>query len=249
MIGRMTAIIINLFIMTLLIFLSVSYFLQQTIQENINNLNYNAIEVVSTTGELSEELYHYVEDNINKYGDYIIKLKLEKQIKAGIYDTFYDPSVIIGRKLQKGDRLTIYLEDKKVTLFGRLINASFLGFAPEKYNEIHIKSIKTAVISKTAKNLVKGYDVITEISERQSNHNIAVYVATKRNATVGMYYGVSSHDNVESTNLYYGDSLNESKVTGNDYIYANGEFIKQVEYYPMVHVLQGQIKLIKYSQQ
>ncbi len=248
MIGRMTAIIINLFIMTILIFLSVSYFLQQTIQENINNLNYNVIEVVSTTGVLSEELYQYIEDNINKYGDYIIKLKLEKQIKAGIYDTFYDPSVIIDQKLQIGDRLTIYLEDMKLTLFGRLINASFLGFTPEKYIDIRIKSIKTAVISKTAKDLVKGYDVITDIDERQDDNNISIFVATKRNV-IGIYYGVSSHDNVESTNLYYGDSSNESEDTGVDYIFPNGEFIKQLEYYPAGHVLHGQIKLIKYFQQ
>lgn len=240
----MTAMMINLFIITYMIFIIAFYFLHQTIQEHINELNYNVTEVVSTTGVLSRDLYTYLSDQANKYGDYRIKMKLEKQIKPGIYDTFYNEAEIIDQSLRIGDRLTIYLEDQNLTLFGRLLNATLLGYSPEELFDAHIRSIKTVVVAKDARYLVKGYDVITDIADKAADDTIAILVSTKRNA-LGKYYGADSHTDVPLTNRHYGDSSDEKDITGDNYIFVDGDFIKQVEYDPST----GLVKLIKYLQQ
>ena len=244
MIGRMIATIINLSIITLIIFIIVFYFLHQTIKEEVNELNYNVMEVASTTGVFSQELYTYLSDNVNKYGNYLIKIKLEQKIKPGVYDTFFDVGEIIDKRLQIGDRLTLYLEDRDPTLFGRFINAAFMGYAPEEYIDIRIKSVKKAVIAKRAKDLVKGYDVIVDIKHRSADDAVAVWVATKSSPN-GKYYGAAAHQDVPVSNPDYGDSRDEAETTGENYIFVNGDFIKQMEYCPST----GLAKLIRYRQQ
>ncbi len=247
MIGRIISTIISVSLSVYLIFLTIFYFLHENIKGNINELNYSAVEVVSTSGVLTGDLYRYLSDSTARYGNYSIRLKLEKQIKAGVYDTFFDAGEIVGRYLEVGDRLTVYLEDKNPTLFGRLVNATLL-FNNPRHVDNNIKSIKTAIIARSAKNVVRGYDVIADIEARASNNSFssdksAIFVATKLNPS-GKYYGLTGHPYVAATNLHYGDSIDESGNTGANYIFDYGNFLKETECYP-----DGSEKLIRYIQQ
>ncbi|SHK59520.1 hypothetical protein SAMN02745912_03772 [Paramaledivibacter caminithermalis DSM 15212] len=146
MLGRTIA---NLLIITMIPFIIIlfsTYYMHVHISERINEINYNIIEVVATSGEFTNETYNTLKDSINRYGDYKIKIRYDKKIKPGIYDTYFDKADIIDQKFKIGDKITIYLEDKKLSLFGRLINAFFLGFRPENYIDVHIKSIKSCVV-------------------------------------------------------------------------------------------------------
>ncbi len=241
--GKLVSTMITLLLTTYLILLVVFYFLHENIKENVNQINYSVAETVSTSGLLSKDLYDFLYDRVNKFGNYTIKLKLEKQIKQGVYDIYFDKNDIVDKYLSIGDRLTIYLEDKNPTIFGRLINSTFLAYSPDKQSDLRIKSMKTAIIAKNAKNIVKGYNVISDISDKSLNDSIAIKVVTKLNAD-GKYYGSNSHAYVDTTNLYYGDSDDEVGNTGINYIFDNGNFEKEIEYYP-----SGMEKLISYIQQ
>ncbi|MCX7921392.1 MAG: hypothetical protein N3B21_05130 [Clostridia bacterium] len=151
MAGKIAGTVFTLFVLTFLVAIIIFYFVHTSIRAEINDINYSVTETVATTGELNEDLYNYLRDSVNRYGDYYIKLKLEQQIAAGDYDVYFDDTYILGRKLKIGDRLTIYLEDRNPALFGRLINATIMGWQPDNEIDTNIKSIKTAIISKNAK--------------------------------------------------------------------------------------------------
>ncbi len=150
MAGKIAGTVFTLFILTMLIALIIFYFMHMGIKEEVNDINYNVLETVATTGILSNDLYEYLKESVNRYGDYSIKLKLEQLISPGKYDVFYAEDDIVDTKLKTGDRLTVFLEDMSPTLFGRLINATFMGHSPDRIIETNIKSLKTAVISKSA---------------------------------------------------------------------------------------------------
>ena len=220
------------------------YFLHQTIEIDVNNVNYNVVEAVATSGKFSKDLFDYLSDSVSKYGDYYIKIKFEKQIKPGVYDTYFDNSDIIDKHLRIGDRITVYLEDRSLTLFGRLINTAFLGSQSDRMLDTHIKSVKSAIIAKDSKNLVKGYDVISDICSWEGKAYISddglpvnVFVKTKLSMS-GKEYDVTNPD--------YGDTSDESGNTGENYIFDNGDFIKEEIEYD-----QSGIKMlsIKYIQQ
>jgi len=241
--ARIISTIVIVLIFMYSICLVIFFFLHQNIKSNINKVNYEAAEVAATSGVLSSETYSYLSDSVNRYGDYMIKLKLEKQVKPGIYDVFFESGDIIDKELQVGDKLTIYLEDKNLSLFGKLVNSTILGYTPDGFVDGRIKSIKTAVIAKKAENLAKGYDVIADIEKNSGSVQLAILVVTKLNPA-GKYYGLAAHEYIDADNLHYGDSTDESGNTGVNYIFDNGDFIKTVELYP-----DGVEKLIKYVQQ
>ncbi|MCG8539953.1 MAG: hypothetical protein MJA82_08445 [Clostridia bacterium] len=147
--GKTIATMITMFIFVLFFLFSITYSLHKKIELKVDTVSYNVIETVSTNGKLSSQLYGYLKDSIGKYGDYTIIVKLEEQIRPGIYDTHYDTSYIIDKNLKIGDKMSIYLEDRNLSLFGRLINASIFGVAgSDSLIDSRIKSIKTAIISK-----------------------------------------------------------------------------------------------------
>jgi hypothetical protein len=233
------------------------FFLHEDIKETVNDINYSAAEAISTTGILNDIEYRCLKDSLSKFGDYKITLKVEKQLKQGVYDTYYDTDTeidsafktsdytkvdILNKHLQLGDRLTILLEDRNPTVFGRLINSSVFVWKPEKTIDINIRSLKTATIGSRNKNLRSGYDVAVEIKKAAADISMAVYVVTKLNKA-GKYYGSDTHDYVDITNLYYGDEADE-RSGGVNNILENGSFLSEVEFYS-----SGKVKLIKYIQQ
>lgn len=151
MAGKIAGTVLSLMLMTFLIFLITFYFMHMSIKESVNDINYSVSEVIATSGIFSESVFMDLKNSVQRFGDFFIQLKLEKQVEPGIYDTYYKEQEIIGQVLDVGDRVTIYLEDKNPSLFGRLINAAFLGHTPDKMVETGIKSMKTAIIAKAGK--------------------------------------------------------------------------------------------------
>jgi hypothetical protein len=248
MAGKIAGTVLTLMFLTFMVFLISFYFLHMSIKENVNDLNYGVSEVIATSGIFSENLYDYLKDNINKYGDYAITVKLDKQITTGVFNTYFinsndNDNEIINNKLRVGDRVTIYLEDRKPSLFGRLINAAFMGHKPDNIIDTEVKSIKTAIVSKNSKDLVKGYEVIADIKLRLIDSNITVFVATKLNPA-GKFYSSGAHQDVTQVNPVYGDAPDETGNTGVNYIFDNGDFVCETIKYE-----DGSIRLIKYIQQ
>jgi hypothetical protein len=213
--------------------------MHQSVSINVNSINYNVCESLSTSGILTPQLFTYLSDSLARYGNFQIKIKLERQLKAGVYDTYFfdgddirreigsisgvkGQMNIVGSKLYIGDRVSIYVEDNDLTLFGRLINATFFGSNSGKKVDTRIKSLKSCIISNDPKDLVKGYDVIAEIKER--SNPLVIGVSTKLGS------GIYSYDN---GNPIYGDSENErmsSGIPGSDYILETGEFLRAFSY-------------------
>lgn len=243
MAGKIMGTVITIFFISFLTILIMSYFQHENIREIVNDINYNTAETISTSGIMTNNIYLHLQDSINKFGSYRITLKLEKQIKQGVYDTFFDNGEIIDRHLQLGDRLTIFIENRETTLFERLISASIFLFNPTGQSEFKIRSVKTAVVSKDTRNLVKGYDIIAEIQKLPDNTAEAVFVSTKLNPS-GKFYGSSGHPDVPAGNLFYGDTPDESGNTGINYIFDTGDFLEEKVYYP-----DGNVRLLRFVQQ
>jgi len=240
--GRITHTVISILLLTYLIFLVIFYFLHENMRVTVDRINYEVAEVISTSAIFTGNLYSYLEDSILKYGEYKISLRLDKQVKSGIYDTFFDIDDIIDKPLRVGDRLTIHLKDQDMSLFDSLLNATIPGYRSSFFDN-RIESVYTAVISKNYIDLVKGYDVIADIRKYSNDESVAILVITKLNSS-GKFYGSASHVYVDTDNTVYGDTQDEWGNTGVNYIFDNGDFLREVEVYP-----DGLIKLIKYSQQ
>lgn len=232
MAGKLFGTFLIIMFLTYMVLLSSFYFMHQSVSINVNSINYNVCESLSTSGILTPQLFTYLSDSLARYGNFQIKVKLERQLKAGVYDTYFFSGDdirkeigssgvkgrmnIINSKLCVGDRVTIYVEDNDLTLFGRLINATFFGSSSGKFVDTKIKSLKSCIISNEPKDLVRGYDVIAEIKGR--TEPVVISVTTKLGS------GTYSYDNL---NPVYGDSDNEkmtSGVPGSDYILETGEF-------------------------
>ncbi|WP_113675849.1 hypothetical protein [Vallitalea guaymasensis] len=193
-----------------------------SIQLWIGNLNYRICEVVSTSGCLTEHTYDYLDNQISKFGNFRITVKLEKEIKPDVYDTFFDKTEIIGKKMCTGDILTIVIEQLDADVFSKILNAPILPFTSNEHViDVRYRSKKVAFISHEAKNIVKGYDVISDIQNNITDPSVKIFVATKLNSTGKSY-----------NNEAYGDSQDETSQTGINHIFENGDFIREVEITP-----------------
>jgi hypothetical protein len=145
-IGTLAGIIMTMYISCLMMF----FFMHQSIRENINMLNYETAEIAATSGMFSISAYEGLLRSASKFGNYGVSLKLEVQLKPGVYDTFYNKEEILGKRLKVGDRLSIFLKDSEPSLFVRLLNVPMLGQNAFYPGNTGINSLRTAVISKNA---------------------------------------------------------------------------------------------------
>lgn len=258
MLGKLTESLISFIVMTYIILFTFLIYQHENIRVAVNDINYSVSEAVSTSGVFDEVSYVYLRDSINKFGSYRIMLKLDRYIKQGIYDTYYESSTeinqavqtrvfngveVLNQPLQIGDRLTIFVEDTSLTMFARFIKSTIFFWKGAADGDFRIKSVKTAVVSRRNYRLEKGYDVISEIRKYQGNPTVAVLVITKMNRN-GKYYGTGPNSYITSSNPFYGDDSDEVGQTGINYIFDNGNFIKEAECSP-----SGEISFIKYIQQ
>lgn len=229
MASRILATVIAIICFSYLMCLMIFFFMHQSIQEEVNQLNFQACEVVSTSGQLSARTLKYVEQSLQRYGSFQILLKLEKQLKPGVYDTFYDRKDIVDRPLRTGDRITLYCKDNRPTLFGRLLQVTLLGFQP-RGDVPHIASLKTAVVAKNAGNLIWGHMVAAKLASIAETTHIAVKVVTIANPS-GKMYGIASHREVDQDHWIYGDTADEIPG-GINYISEYAEFVYEEESWP-----------------
>ncbi len=281
MAGKLMGTILIIAFLTYMILFAVFFFMHQTIVMDVNKINYSVVEAAATSGKFSKDMFDYLNNSLAKYGKYKIKIKWERLVKDGIYDTYFEDidfnnknqvkidantktGEVVNKTMKIGDRFTIYVEDTEPTLFGRLLNATFLGYSRDRTINNQIKSIKTAIIANNARELVKGYDVIADINTRYKSEfttsGVAIFVSTKLNPT-GKYYGKSGHRDESGTidvavdNLEYGnvEEPDEAGNTGLNYIFDNGDFLKTEEYYqgydPDGNGIDDTIRLINYIQQ
>ncbi|MGE4283043.1 MAG: hypothetical protein AB7G87_04910 [Clostridia bacterium] len=89
----------------------------------------------------------------------------------------------------------------------------------------------------------KGSDVIATIRQYRDDDTVAILVETNANPS-GEYYGDSSHDDVSSDNLDYGDDSNEDDPSDDDYILRSAKFERSEDYYD-----NGTLRLITFEQQ
>lgn len=243
MIGKTIAGLVSIIFIMLFMLLVATYFMHLNVKESVNMLNYHTVESISTNGIFSKRAYDSLNESLSRLGNYKIKIKLEKLIKDGVYDVYFDNETIIDLRLRRGDKITVYLEDRDLTLFGRLLNSSMYSESVTRKLDIRISSMMTGLITKSYKDLVKGYDAIHSIWENASDESVAIFVVTKMNSS-GKYYGSHTHEYIFASNLYYGDSEDERKNTGENYVFDNGDFIRAFEYYE-----DGNIKKISFNQQ
>jgi hypothetical protein len=223
---------------TILLILGIQHWV---IQKEVNSINYNTCEIISTKGYFSRTIYNDLEKEISRYGDFNIKLKLTKSLGQDLTDTFFSENDIIDKYLKIGDEVTIQLENRKETSFEKLLNISLLGYLSKGHVNIKVKSIKSAPISKNGSEIVSGYDVIADITNNTDN-TIAILVSTKLNQT-GKYYGSSTHQDITTTNISYGDTADE-RDGGNNYILNQGSFYIEKLFYG-----NGNVRLVHYIQQ
>ncbi|MCQ2748602.1 MAG: hypothetical protein MJ246_00885 [Clostridia bacterium] len=98
-----------------------------------------------------------------------------------------DPNKIItdtGNKqvypLQKGDIITIYLEDQNQTLYGKLITMPFMGLLGD-YTDFRIKSLKSSMVGRNASALYTGQEVKQDINDASRTYNILIKTEASTN--------------------------------------------------------------------
>lgn len=260
-----------------------------TIQSEINQINYNTVEAVTSLGAFPESLYFSLLDEINRYsrgtvGDsdtrYQVTIKLDKNIKDDVYDTYFltsdqiymlqdelglrsirdintallyenkRPLPILNEKLNVGDRISIYLEDRTPTIFGNLSNFQFGFTEPKEAQDIRIISEKSSVIANDTKTTVTGYEVVVAIAEDIDEYT-AIVVQTKLSGAP-RYYGYASHPALQtigaSTRLTYGNTpdeqgqINTATGGGKHFIYGPGTFT-------VTETWKGVYRTIQYTQE
>jgi len=180
----------------------------------VEKLTYALVDNISTSGTLTSYQYDRYKKDIANFGDFKITMKFQKSLGNELYDSFYDPKLIIDRKLLIGDRVTIAVEQQNISYFERVINVwvSIMSLGT-KYANQRIEALATCMIQKEAKNIVYGYDVIVAIAENQGDTSVDIKVVTRLN----------SHGKIYKSEAY-GDDDDEKLEYGVNHIFEIGEF-------------------------
>lgn len=199
--ARVTIASITLSVIVFIFLLLFTFFSQQNIKSAVDDLVYNSAESVSTQGIVSQNLYDQLSLELNKLSlgpvgmKFFIQMKLEKQIKPGVYDTYFESSEdiagntsrkgsVLDRPLDTGDKVTIYVEDRARTLFSRISTAGLLRIVS---GEQHISAMKTAIVANPFPDTVAGYDVIADLNTNPFTTVNRITVITKVNISGRAY--------------------------------------------------------------
>jgi hypothetical protein len=242
MVGKIAIFIVSTVFFVIFGIYTYTYFGHMSLQSRAENIVYNAADSVSTTGQLSSNLYTYLSDSLNKLSRgsadnrYFIQIKLEKYLRPGVYDVFYENSTdmarltcvtnanpttycrkgsIVDRPLDVGDRLSIFVQDRTPTAWGQMSNLPFISRSNGK--ERTISTASTAIVVKRIGNAVRGYDVVADINSQNYNTINQIRVITKVNKT-GLVYSTAANP---PWTLPY----NNNNVADINYINPLGEFL------------------------
>lgn len=86
--------------------------------------------------------------------------------------------------LQKGDIITIYLEDQNQTLYGKLITMPFMGLLGD-YTDFRIKSLKSSMVGRNASALYTGQEVKQDINDTSRGYKILIKTEASTNIADG----------------------------------------------------------------
>ncbi|MEO2202158.1 hypothetical protein ABGV42_00185 [Paenibacillus pabuli] len=258
MVGKIAIFIVSTVFFLVFGIFTYTYFGNVSIQSRAENLVYNAADSASTTGQLSSNLYTYLSDNLNNLSRgsednrYFIQLKLEKYIRPGVYDIFYESSEdiarlncttssnpnsycrkgsIIDRPLDVGDRLSIFVQDRTPTAWGQLASMPLINRGDGRIRTISTST--STIIVKRIGNASRGYDVIADINSQQYNTINRIQVITKLNKTGKNY--------TTPANPPYTLPYNISNVTDVNFINPLGEFLMDED------IVNG-VKIRRYTQ-
>lgn len=120
MTGKVVASFLSICVFMYLMLSGVSFYMYTGINERINDICYDVAETVSTKGKLSSDVYTYLCENLSKYGDFSVELKLESGVQAGQMDIFYSKNDILNKQLEAGDRLIIAVYSVDPSMFEKL---------------------------------------------------------------------------------------------------------------------------------
>lgn len=112
----------------------------------IKEINIEA-ELIATNGEFSSDTYNRIERNVALYGDFIIKIRLDKKNEDGIYQKIYSKKDILDKKLKVGDIVHLLLIETSESDFERLSDSS-IYFESEKEYDFKINKYITIPITK-----------------------------------------------------------------------------------------------------
>ena len=160
-------IVCSLPLIYILIFL-ISIFIHFTVQMYIGQVLKEALVLTTTKGELSEDILLWMDENLNRVGDYqyLIKrvkydtetstfLEPEYSSSAGdgldILNGEVPPALVWSpeypeRRLSKGDVIAIRIKSKEPSLMSRISNFSILGGAKPVSSDAYYFSTREGVV-------------------------------------------------------------------------------------------------------
>lgn len=116
--------------------ISISFFIHMTVNERVNDICYDAAETISTRGIITEEVFSYIKGNLSCYGEYDVNVVLEKNGNERQTHYYFGEEQILGKELSCGDRVVIYANEEKPSLFEKLTGT-----------EMNISAVKVAIIN------------------------------------------------------------------------------------------------------
>lgn len=116
--------------------ISISFFIHMTVNERVNDICYDAAETISTRGIITEEVFSYIKGNLSCYGEYDVNVVLEKNGNERQTHYYFGEEQILGKELSCGDRVVIYANEEKLSLFEKLTGT-----------EMNISAVKVAIIN------------------------------------------------------------------------------------------------------
>lgn len=116
--------------------ISISFFIHMTVNERVNDICYDAAETISTRGIITEEVFSYIKGNLSCYGEYDVNVVLEKNGNERQTHYYFGEEQILGKELSCGDRVVIYANEEKPSLFEKITGT-----------EMNISAVKVAIIN------------------------------------------------------------------------------------------------------
>lgn len=200
-----------------------TYEIFDTSNDRVRELTHDLVDMAATSGRLRNYDYDMFLRDIAVYGEMNVTIKLTRYLSEDAIDPILDKNDILDRKLDEGDRLSILVQQVNPSQHELLLNMGPLALGLEElfYIERRITARSTSPVTKAAKDIVFGYDVISEIESNFADSDVSVFVTTKINSSGKLY-----------VNEHYGDEADEVNPYGANHVAEIAEFRKVVDINP-----------------
>jgi hypothetical protein len=148
MTGKIIGNAVSLLILIYIVMLIVFYFMHLGIKSEINDINYNVCETASLKGGISTELFDYLNQSVERFGSFKIRLRYDRYIDSGSYDTFFKNSEILDLPMKMGDRITVYIYSTSRDMFETLLGAVLFNAGADRGEKAPVRSVKSVIITR-----------------------------------------------------------------------------------------------------